>query len=140
MIKTLKRWARWFCGNWWSPVFCNRTGNWGCWHPSLTHPRMNSVQYPYHTKLEAQMECDVRNYSQTVPPVCPHCGKGDNPFMVRVKEVKQVFLGETMTVDSPVTVCRRCGFEILIEGQLDELTKRTYKARVRSIAKGFKAR
>jgi Zn-finger nucleic acid-binding protein len=41
------------------------------------------------------------------------------------KPVDHVFHRKTIQVVSSVTVCPKCGFEILADGQLDELVERT---------------
>lgn len=63
-----------------------------------------------------------------LPPACPRCDAPDSPFALVEHEVEQVFRGDTLRVKSPVMACRNCGFEILAEGQLDELVRRTHEA------------
>lgn len=63
-----------------------------------------------------------------LPLVCPCCEKADDPFTCQEHEVEQVFRGDTLKVNAMVTVCRHCGFEILAEGQLDELTQKVQVA------------
>ena len=72
--------------------------------------------------------CEEKIQNNKLPPVCPQCEKGGSAFHSPGTEVEQVFCGDTLKVKAPVTVCRHCGFEILAEGQLDELTQKVQAA------------
>lgn len=50
------------------------------------------------------------------------------PWIEEAREVKQVVRGETFTVESTVTPCKGCGFEILSDEQLNELSTRASDA------------
>ena len=63
-----------------------------------------------------------------LPHACPKCEATDSPFAPTEHEVVQEFRGDTLKVQAPLMACRNCGFEILSEGQLDELARRTREA------------
>jgi putative zinc finger/helix-turn-helix YgiT family protein len=58
------------------------------------------------------------------------CLKCDNEEFALKSDalVEQEFRGERITVASPVMVCKKCGWQTLIEGQMDELGRRTSDA------------
>jgi len=61
------------------------------------------------------------------PKRCPVCDTRE-PWIEEIREVEQVVRGESFTVHSSVTRCEHCGFEILSDEQLDELTKKAADA------------
>lgn len=63
-----------------------------------------------------------------LPSRCPVCDAGDSPFVRCVRTVEQVFRKDKLKVEAPVMVCTSCKFEILAEGQLDELKRLTEEA------------
>jgi hypothetical protein len=57
------------------------------------------------------------------------CFRCDNETEFEVQEINvlQEYLGNTLTVYTPVTICKHCGFASLDLGQTNELVKRTRK-------------
>lgn len=73
----------------------------------------------------------------SVPPACPACDDGE--FKIQDSDTCQEFRGETLHINTPMCVCQRCGFQVLAEGQLDELVLRTHAAYNVKIANRAKA-
>lgn len=51
------------------------------------------------------------------------CFRCDNESEFEIQEVntEQIYMNTIVKVNSPVTVCKRCGWQFLVNGQLNEL-------------------
>ena len=62
---------------------------------------------------------DIENKS-----FCFKCGN-ENYFLVEETEIYQQYKGKLIKISTPVTICDDCKNYFLVEGQTDELIKRT---------------
>lgn len=58
--------------------------------------------------------------------ICFKCNNEE--FVVKTAQVHQDFRGDQLDVNTPVSVCRTCGWQTLGRGQADELRRRTVDA------------
>ena len=59
--------------------------------------------------------------------MCFRCDNEDEFDLDENALIEQEYKGHTVWVKTPVTVCRKCGWQMLADGQLDALLKATKK-------------
>ena len=66
--------------------------------------------------------------------MCFRCDNEDEFDIKEDADVEQEYKGHTLWIKTPVTVCRKCGWFMLADGQLDALVKATKKVYEEKIA------
>ena len=67
--------------------------------------------------------------------ICFRCDNEDEFDINPDADVEQEYKGHTLWIKTPVTVCRKCGFQTLDIGQTNELLKATKKAYEEKVTK-----
>ena len=85
--------------------------------------------------------CGLKTTGGSNPPptanfmMCFQCDNEDEFDLKPDADIEQEYKGHTLWIKTPVMVCRKCGWQMLADGQLDLLLKATKKAYEEKVTK-----